>query len=411
MIGTVSSKYALRSLFRSPVRSLLSIIGVGVSCAMALFAASWIRGGAEMQIRAASECGSGHLRIVPDEWTEKRLNSMRLADWGQAIEGVNSIQNVRSVSMRARANGLVAFGIRTSAVEVVGVNPEEEFKSNRVVYKSELHGRYLREDDINKVVIGHALAKRLDVDIDDDLYVTVSGRDEIQSVMLTIVGIVKTGSRDIDASICHTTLTEIERMTGYEGPGEISVLLDSHKLIDSRQKELAQKIGNGNTVITWKEVNPALAANVEGDTAFTKGLVAIIVIVASLGIASAQLTAVLERKHEFAILSALGMKVRQVIGLIVLEALIVGIGGTVVALMVGGSLAYYLATHGVSLAAVMGDNFSIGDVLLDPYMYGDFGIWLVWYAVGISVMSTVVASLYPAWLTTRINPADALRTA
>ena len=409
MIGIVSAKYALRSLLRHPRRAILSILGVGIGCGIGLFATSWMRGSAEMQIRAVSESGAGHLRVVPNEWPERRENTLRLASWRRTLDEVRSLPGVKAFAMRARANGLLAFGNRTAGVEVTSVDPKAEFTSNRIVYKSRLEGRYLRPDDSGKVVIGKALAKRLDVELDDDLYATLAGRDEIQSAMFTIVGILETGSRDIDASICHITLQDIKTITGYTGPGEISVLLEDHRAIDSKQKDLAARLAGNNAVITWKEVNPGLAANVEGDRAFMRLLIGIVVIVVSLGIASAQITAVLERKSEFAILSALGMKGKQVVGLVVLEALVVGLGGAVVALMVGGPAAYYLAREGVSLAGLFGEDFSFGDILLDPYLHGDFGIWLLWYALGVSVLATVVASIYPAWLATKVNPVDALR--
>jgi ABC-type lipoprotein release transport system permease subunit len=291
-----------------------------------------------------------------------------------------------------------------AGVELTGVDPEAEFGSNRIVYRAEVEGRYLRPGDSDVVVIGGALARRLDVELDDDLYLTMAGKEEIQSAML------ETGSRDIDSSICHVMLDDIEKITGYTGPGEISVLLDDYRLIEPKQKELAGRLSDSNAVITWKEVNPGLAGNVEGDKAFMKGLAGIIVIVVSLGIASAQLTAVLERRREFATLSALGMKSGQVIGLVALEALIVGLGGAIVALVLGGSAAYYLATYGVNFGAFLEEGASFGDVLLDPYMYGNFGAWLIWYALGISVTATVVVSAYPAWLATKVEPADAMRT-
>jgi len=409
MIGKVTAKYALRSLSRHPRRSVLSVLGVGIGCAMGLLAASWTGGAAEMQIRAASESGAGHLRVVPNEWPRTRENSLRLADWRRALRQVESLPRLKAAAVRARTNGLLAFGNRTAGVQVIGVDPEAEIDSNRIVNRATLHGRYLRPDDAGKVVIGTQLAKRLDVELDDDLYVTLSARDEMKSAMFNIVGIIGTGSRDIDASICHVTLDDVEKITGYQGPAEISILLDDHRLIAPTQKELTRRLAGSDTVITWKEVNPGLAANVEGDRAFMNVLIGIVFVVVALGIASAQLTAVLERRREFAILSALGMKARRVVALVVLEALMVGLGGAVAALVLGGPVAYYLATKGVSMAALMGEELSFGNVLLDPYMYGAFGIWLLWYALGVSVTATVAASIYPAWLATKIQPAEALR--
>lgn len=409
MIRSVSLKYARRSLLRHTRRTILSIIGVGIGCAIALVTASWIRGGAEMQIRAVAESGAGHLRIVPQEWRENREDSLRLVNWQQSLKEVDSLAGVRSMVMRARTKGMLAFGNRMAGVEIMGVEPDKEKAFNRIVNKGEITGRYLLPDDVNKVVIGKELAKRLDVEPDDDLYVTLVGRDGIESAMLRIIGIIDTGSGELDAAVCHVRLSDIEKLTGYTGPAEISVLLYDYKRIESARKLLSEKITD-NEVITWMEVNPAFAANIKGDTAFTRVLVGMIVLVVCLGIASAQLTAVMERRREFAILSAIGMKGRQIIVMVVLEALFIGLGGALVALMLGGSLAHYLATTGVNLEAMIGGEFSVPDVLLDPYIYGDFGYWLIGYALGISICATLFASIYPAWKATRVDPAKAMRT-
>jgi ABC-type lipoprotein release transport system permease subunit len=227
---------------------------------------------------------------------------------------------------------------------------------------------------------------------------------------VSVRAVLKSGSRDIDMSFCHVTLETLNSTTGYEGPAEIAVLLERHEWLDAAQGKLAQSVPAGTVAITWQDINPGFAANVEGDQAFTKILIAIIVLVVALGIAGAQLTAVLERRRELAILSALGMKGRQVVGLIVLEALAIGFGGGLVATLAGGAGAYYLATHGVNLAAMMGEDVSFGDVLFDPVLYGDFGLWLLWYGLIIAEVATVSASFYPAWMAVRIDPADALRT-
>lgn len=410
MIGRVSLAYARRSLLRHPRRALLSVLGAGIGTSIGLFATAWIGGATEMQIRAASESGAGHVRVVPREWPELRESRLRLADPVRALAVVRELEGVTSVATRARASGLLAFGNRTAGVEVVAVDPRTEPAANRIVRKSRLEGRYLAAGDEGVVVIGRALAERLRVEVDDDLLVTVSGRDEMQSGMLRIVGILDSGSRDIDAMTCQVTIADIERLTGYQGPGEIAVMLDDHHRIEEVQRTLAERLGTSAAVVTWRAITPELASNIEGDNAFFRLLVSIIIVVVALGIASAQLTAVLERRRELGILTALGMRTRQVVALIFIEAVLVGLGGAVVALALGGSAAYWLSVHGVNLAELAG-NLAIGSVLLDPIVYGDFGPWVVVYALVVSVTATVLAALYPARFATRTEPAQALRVA
>ncbi len=412
MIRSVATKYAFRSLFTHTRRTFLSVIGVGIGCSIALFATSWISGGREMQIRAIAESGAGHLRIVPTHWLDTRENTLRLTDWQGVVQQARALPEVKTALARARTNALLAFGNRSAGVQVVGVEPDFEPQGNRILQTGVLQGRYLKVEDKNAVVIGKTLAKRLDVELEDDLYATLSARNDITSVMLHIVGIMETGSRDIDSMFCQVTLQNLAELTQYPGASEIALLLHDYTAIPAVQRTLASAMPKGNEVITWQEVNPAMAGGIEGDRAFSRGLIAIIISVVALGIASAQLTAVLQRRTEFAILSALGMRRRQIIALVMIEALFIGLGGAVVALMVGGAGAYYLATEGVSLAAIMGEGVELafGDVLLEPHIYGSFGPWLIGYAFLVSLLATVSASMYPAWMATKVNPADALRS-
>jgi lipoprotein-releasing system permease protein len=385
------------------------MLGVGIGVAIGLMAMSWIRGAVEMEIRAVCESGVGHLRIVPKGWLENRENSLRLPDTDGALAIARELPEVKDAAPHVRANGLLGFGNRTAGVEMLGVEPEVESRVNRLVFKGEITGRYLQPGDSNAVVIGRTIAERLRVEVDDDLYVTLAGKDGIESAMLRIVGIISTGGRDVDASICHVMLADLNRMISLDGAGEIVILLKDYRKIPQVVADVRERLGTSCDVLPWQEIDPGMAAGIEGDRAFLSVLVAIVIVVVGLGILSAQLTAVLERRREVAVLVALGMKSRQVMALIGIEAVAVAFGGSLVALALGGSVAHYLATHGVNLAGFLGDDLSFGSVLLDPYVYGDFGAWLISYALIVSTTASVVASIYPAWIASRVEPAEALR--
>ncbi len=409
MIGSAAYKYAIRSLLRHGRRTGLSMLGVGIGCGIGLLAASWLGGGREMQIRAAAESGAGHLRVVPARWTKIRDSALRLTDWRRVDREINTLTAVRVAAPRSYTHALLACGNRTAGVRITGVVPENEMASNRIVRGGTLEGRYLAGEDRGHVVVGRVVAERLKVELDDDLYVTLSGREEIRGGMLRIVGILDTGVRELDSTFCQVTLPCFEELTGYPGVGEISILLSDYGLLAETKTRLEGKVGNGNRVITWREVNPGLAANVDGDRAFTRVIMAIIIVLVSLGIASAQCTSVLERRYELAVLTALGMRGSQVMGLVLLEAIVLAVGGAFIAIALGGTAAYWLATAGVDLSALMGERIAFEQVLLDPIIYGAFGTWIIWHALAVSLTATVTASLYPAWLAAKSNPADALR--
>lgn len=408
MTSSVAGNYALRSLLGHPRRSVLSAFGIGIGCAIGLTLLSFFAGTLDMIVRAASESGAGHLRVVPAEWPDTRENTLRLAGWEEALAKVRATPGVAHAASRARVNGLLAMGNRTVGVEIVGVEPEAERASNRVVSRSRTEGRYLRDGDQGKVVIGAKVAKRLDVELEDDLLVTVSGREGMQSAMLRIVGILESGGREFDETLCHVMLGDLADITGYDDPGEIAIFLKNRKYIDSTREVLEAEMPAGCTVITWRDINPALSGTIEGKTYSMKIMSFLVLLVVTLGITSAQLTAVLQRRREYGLLMALGMKGRQLVSLIMIEAAIMGLAGAMIALLLAIVPTYLLATTGFNIGWIMGDLSMMG-ALLDPIWYGDFGWWLIPYALGVSLAATMAAVLYPAWFALKTDPAEALR--
>lgn len=403
---SLTTKFAVRTLGRSKRRTLLSVVGVGVGCAVAVFIAAFMRGASEIRIRSIADSGFGHLRIAPADWEKSRKNELRLQDWHAELKTVRSMEGVRVAAPRAWSTALLAFGTRVAGVvEMVGVDPQAEERINRLVRAI----RYLEPGDRGVTVIGSTIAERLDVELDDDLFLTVVGEGgEMEYAMLRIVGIVNTGSRDIDASICHVTLEDVERLTGLDGAGEITITLHDPGKIDRMASTLRTVIPEGDDVLTWKEVQPAQGGDAESDKAFMNLFVGIVVVVVILGITSAQLTAILERRREFAVLMALGMKSIQVIRLVLVEAAVLGVLGAAAGLFLATPLVYYTATTGIDFRAIMGEEMAVSGVLFDPVMYSDMGLWMIPHALFVALVSMLVAALYPAWYAVHTDPTSAL---
>ena len=407
---TISSRYALRSLLRHKRRTLLSVIGIGVGCAVCLIMVSFVRGESEMMMRAAANSGTGHLRVASEEWLKTREKDLRLGEnWRDLLADIREM-DVAAAAPHARTDAFLAIGTRTAGVVMVGVDPAAEPKLNRLV-RDVTEGQYLTPKDAGRVVIGRAIAKRLDVGVGDALMVTVSGKNgEMRGAMLSVAGIVATGSEELDAGVCHVLLAEVEEITGYEGAAEISILLKDHGRINAVAERLREMAGPGEVVVKWDHILPELASGVEVDETWTNLMVGLVVIVVFLGIASAQLAAVLERRKEFAVLSAIGMKGGQLVRIMLAEGAILGVAGALLALAVGLPLVLLLAEYGIDFSSLYGEaDLAVSNVLIDPIIYGEVGWWLLPLAVGLSLIATTLSSLYPAWYALGTDPANALR--
>lgn len=403
----LSLQYALRSLGRSRRRTGLSVLGMGLGCAIALFATAFMRGGQTMRVQAIAESGYGHLRIAPAGWEQSRRDDLRLQDSAAALAAAHSLEGVAAVAAHVRVQGLLAFGTRVAGVQLLGVDPAAEPRLNRLV-RTIAEGRYLQADDEGAVVVGKALVERLDVDLGDDLLLTLTRADgEMEYAMLQIVGIASTGSRAIDATICHAPRADVEKMTGLPGAAEVSVALSDPRQVDALATELAQRV-QGDEVLTWNKILPAMSGDAAADRAFANFFIAVVAAVVILGATSAQLTAMLERRREFAVLMALGLGEFKLVGLVLCEAAFMGALGALLGLVLALPLVWHTATAGIDFSALMGDDLAVMGVFFDPIIYSDLGLWMLPYAFGLGLCATLLAALYPAWSATRLDPAAAL---
>ncbi|MDD9943467.1 MAG: ABC transporter permease [Myxococcales bacterium] len=408
----LSARYAVRGLGRHVRRTLLSALGVGIGCAIGLITLAWIRGEEEMIIRAAAECGAGHLRVVPAGWQARRDRSLRLQNWEQTLAHARSLPGVAVATPRTRVQGLLGLGTRVAAAEVVGVDPASEPAALRFVRRI-AQGRYLRPGERGTAVVGKKLLTRLDGALDDEVLVTaMDASGQMQSALLRIVGVVETGSDNIDGGLVQVPRADAVQLSGAQGAGEVTILLSDYRQADRIALALSEVVAPPEGILHWHEVAPELLAGYQMDQGFARVTVGLVIVLVLLGVMSAQLASVLERRKEFAVLSALGVSAAQMAAIVLAESLSVGAIGAALGLLIGLPVVYHFATSGIRLAEMMGEgDMALSGVLLDPVMYADLGPWILPHALLLSLTATVFAALYPALYATRTDPADALRVA
>ena len=407
----VAGRYAVRSLTRKLRRSSLAVAGIAVGCVLALVMEGLNRGRDELFARAGASSGLGHLRVVPAGWRAERDVRLRLTDWRKDLAAAEVLPHVAAAAPRARAQVLLAMGTHVTALEMVGVDASREQATDRFV-RTLRAGRYLAVGETGALVIGQATADRLKADLDDELLASVVGASgDIEGAMFRVVGIVSTGSEDLDATICQVPLADLERLTGRAGAGEIAVILRDWRGIDEGRLALTPRVAATDDVMTWEELSPDFRGHMRQDQRMSRAITGIILLIVLLGVASAELAAVLERRREFAVLSAIGMSGWTMTRLVLLEGLALGVTGGVLGLGVGAPIVWHWAKSGIDFSRMTGSNMSISGAFIEPVIYLNFGVWVVPYTLLVAVGATLLASLYPAVFAARTDPAVALRVA
>jgi ABC-type lipoprotein release transport system permease subunit len=198
-----------------------------------------------------------------------------------------------------------------------------------------VEGTYLTSNDkLSGVVIGDELARKLELKIGSKAVlmtqtltqagVKTGAGDEMNSTLLRVSGIFRTGLQAIDANMIYLPLSSAQALLGVtdDRVTQVALLLvqegDSPLVARALRKQLA---GSPVEVLTWRESLPMLAQILGLDHAFNYIMNGVILAMVGLGILNTILMRVLERRYEFGVSKALGLKPRQPAIMVVGESL------------------------------------------------------------------------------------------
>ena len=399
-------KLALRNLGRNRRRSIFSALAMGMALALLLLMASVIQGEYGDAIDLAIRLQSGHLQVRSATYDEAKTS----LQWEDLIEApdqiaaqVASIGPVAEATPRLYASGFVTTSDESAPVRVVGIDPPSG--ANAPYRDGILEGEFLAPDDREGLLIGWSLARRLGLSAGDQVSLSVNtSNGEVDEQEFTIRGIYSTGTSGFDGLTVLLPLAKTQAFTGAENhASSIFVLLKDTSQTDA---VIAAIDAPGYEVLTWRDMNDLLVQTENLASGYMSFFYLIVLGIAATVIVNTQVMSVYERTREIGILSAIGMRGREVMAIFLAESAVLAVGGILLGLLIGGIVIAYFTRYGLPLAV---EDFGITGMLLRQRIYT---LLTVPDTVRLTLMSfvvTVLAGLYPALLASRMDPVTALR--
>jgi ABC-type lipoprotein release transport system permease subunit len=328
---------------------------------------------------------------------------------------------VRGVSPRLLASGLLSSAANADAVRIMGVIPEDE-RAVSLIPQRIVEGNYLGDDQQSGVVIGTELARKLAVKIGakvvlmtqavqtPDAQTTEADGGEMQSAMLRVSGIFRTGIQAIDAHIIQMPLPEAQALLGVpDRVTQIAVLLeqegDSLMVAQGLRKQLT---GVPIEILPWRESMPTLAQLFLLDDAFNYVMNGVVLAMVGLGILNTILMRVIQRRYEFGLCLAMGLRPVQLAVMIIGESLALTAISLALGLVLGLSVEHYFATRGLDLRWFFKSSLPTA-LVFDPIIYSRLSLSRIASSVGIVFLTATVISLYPALKAARTALPSALK--
>ena len=197
-------------------------------------------------------------------------------------------------------------------------------------------------------------------------------------------------------------LSKTQAITQTEDHASILFIL----LHDANQSDsVAQAlITSKYDVKTWLQMNEMLTLIDDIYNSYIYILYLIVLAITATVIINTLIMSVYERTQEIGILSAIGMKSREIMSLFFAESAFIAVLGIIFGLVIGGILVAYTAKHGFYFGDIGATGMILGDVI-----YAKFNIRDAVALTGISFLVTLLAGIYPAFMAAHMEPVDALR--
>ena len=419
-------KIGWRNLWRNPRGTLLTALASGLGLTLLLISLGLLDGSHEQLVANAVRFGSGHVVIQAQGYQEtgsleQLVPAPVVSTVGEFLRSGTLKHVLRGMSPRLLASGLVSSAANSSGVSMMGVMPKEE-RAVSLIPQRIVDGKYLGDDDQSGVVIGAELARKLDVKIgakvvlmtqgvkSPDTEATDTGEGEMQSTLLRVTGIFRTGIQSIDAHIIHVPLPEAQALVGLPRQvTQVAVLLeregDSLTVARSLRKQLA---GLPVEVLPWRESMPTVAQSLLLDEVFNYVMNGVVLAMVGLGILNTILMRVLERRYEFGLCAALGLRPVQLAVMIIGESLALTTISLALGLVLGLTAQHYFATAGLDLRWFFKSSLPTA-LVFDPIIYSRLSAARIASSVGIVFLTATGISVYPALKAARTELPGALK--
>jgi lipoprotein-releasing system permease protein len=266
-----------------------------------------------------------------------------------------------------------------------------------------------------RIVLGAELARQLGVRRGDSVTLLApSGQVTPAGVMprlkqFTVAGTFEAGHYEYDSTLAWIHLEDAQRLYRLEGPSGVQLkLADLHNARRVAQ-QLAIDLGTGVVVRDWTRTNRNWFDAVQIEKRLMAIILTLIVAVAAFNLVSTLVMTVTDKRADIAILRTLGASPRSVMGIFVVQGAASGVLGTFAGVAGGLLVAYNIDVIVPFIERTLGVAFLPGSIYLISRMPSDPRWADVWPIAVVSLALAFLATLYPSWRASRVNPAEALR--
>jgi lipoprotein-releasing system permease protein len=386
--------------------SLLSMLGIGLGVAVLITVLS-VMNGFDKEVKERILGMMPHVVLLD--------RSGELMNWASLRESLATLPGVQEVTPFVDTQGMLSTPGVTQFVSVTGIDSSIP-NTHGYLTQHMIDGSLdeLKPGSFN-IVLGAGLARGLHVGVGDT--VTLA----IPEAALTPAGLVPRFKRfnvsgifevdyTYDSTFGYINMRDAQKLMRYtDGVTGLNIKLSALYSAPKMAREMKKITGGQYRIYDWTVLNGTYFEALKLEKTMIFLLLMLIIAIAAFNILSMLVMVVTDKQADIAILRTMGAKPSTIMRIFMVQGSVIGVVGTVLGLIAGILMALNVTALVKFLEALLSTQFLSSDVYYISSMPSDLQWADVMVITLISLAMSFLATLYPSWRASKIQPAEALR--
>jgi len=385
----------------------VSMLGIALGVAALIIVLS-VMNGFQKEVRDRMLGVISHIEVFAP-------NGAALADPQKTLTEIRANPNVVGAATFIGAQALLARGEDMKGAMVRGIDPALESQVTDLAVQLEGTAFPKLVSGGFGVILGGELARSMGV-IEGDSVTLIAPSGQVTPAgvvprlkQMTVVGTFDSGHFEYDSALAMMHQDDAAKIFRLEGPTGIRIKLKELNKAREVALELSRSLSGDLLIRDWTRQNKTWFDAVQIEKRMMFIILTLIVAVAAFNLVSTLVMTVTDKRADIAILRTLGASPQSIMGIFMVQGAMVGVIGTFSGLLLGLGIAFNIDVIVPALEQLFQASFLPKDIYLISRMPSDPQYADIMPIAVISLVLAFLATIYPSWRASRVNPAEALR--
>jgi len=391
--------------------TVISIVGVMVGV-MALIVVLAVMSGFEKTLKEKILGTQAHLVVLKQ--SEKGMDH-----YEEVLKEVEGMRGVVSAAPFIFNQVMLSSESNVFGVVLKGIDPDRVGKVTELAHNIKagtLEDLKKVEEDLPGIILGVELAKHLSVSLNDPIQVisplgTMTPMGMMPKMKrFRVKGIFYSGMYEFDNTMAYVSLGSAQKFFGM-GDHVTGIEIKTNDIYKVKEigKEIRKKMGFPFWTKDWMEMNRNLFSALKLEKIAMFIILILIVLVAAFNIISTLIMVVMEKNKDIAILKSMGAPSRGIFKVFIIEGLVISIVGTILGTIIGLGISLNLEMVTGFIENLFGFKILASDVYYIDKLPSQVNPIDVGLIIITAILISLLATLYPSWRASKLDPAEALR--